>query len=158
MSANTRANGGMTVDVSTILNCAAEKAWHEVQKSSLHLRVIRPLARIVPLPAAPLPDRWEQGRVIQCDCYLFGFVPIGTHTILIETIDHDKYEIQSREHDDLVKRWDHRISIQPIGPDRALYRDQIDIDAGRLTIAVWAWANWFYRHRQSRWRALAKRL
>jgi hypothetical protein len=158
MTTNTRAAGSMKIDVSTILNCSAEKAWREVQNSALLLRIVEPLARIVPLRAAPLPDRWEQGRVVQCDCYLFGCVPIGTRTILIESVDHDKYEIQTREHDALISRWDHRISIHSRGPDRALYRDQIEIDAGRLNVAVWAWANWLYRHRQRRWRALAENL
>jgi hypothetical protein len=39
-----------------------------------------------------------------------------------------------------------------------MYRDMIDVDAGHLTVLVWAWTNWFYRHRQKRWRSLAKRL
>jgi hypothetical protein len=158
MGANTQASVGMKVDVSTVLDCSVEKAWSEVQKSSLHQRVIRPLIRMVALPATPLPDRWEAKRVVRCDCYLFGFVPVGTQTIFIERIDHDRHEIQSREHSPLLKRWDHRVSIEPLDIGRALYRDEIEIDAGWLTIVVWAWANWFYRHRQSKWRPLATNL
>jgi hypothetical protein len=158
MNENARTNGNMVVDVSTVLDCSAEKAWSEVQKSSLHLRVIKPLARIVPLPGSPWPARWEQGRMVQCSLYIFGVVPIGVHTIFLERIDHDRREIQSREHGALIKRWDHHISIQTCGAGRAIYRDRIEIEAGRLTVAIWAWANWFYRHRQRRWRALAKTL
>jgi hypothetical protein len=62
------------------------------------------------------------------------------------------------ENDPLVKSWKHAISIKPLGQDRSIYRDVIDIDAGRLTVLVWAWVNWFYRHRQRRWRAFAKTL
>jgi hypothetical protein len=36
----------MKVDVSTELNCSAIRAWNEVQKSSLLLHVIWPLARV----------------------------------------------------------------------------------------------------------------
>ena len=44
----------MKVDVSTQLDCSAVKAWNEVQKSSLLLHVIWPLARIVPVDRARL--------------------------------------------------------------------------------------------------------
>jgi hypothetical protein len=50
------------------------------------------------------------------------------------------------------------ISVRPLDENRSIYRDVIDIDAGSLTVLVWAWASWFYRHRQRRWRALAKTL
>jgi hypothetical protein len=46
----------MIVDVSTILDCSAAKAWNEVQKSSLHRHVIWPLARVVSA-GAPFPER-----------------------------------------------------------------------------------------------------
>ena len=147
----------MIVDVSTILNCSAAKAWNEVQKSSLHRHVIRPLARLVPV-GAPLPERWSEGHTIQCKLFVFGVIPIGVRTLHIEKIDHKSYEIQSREHDPLIARWDHLVSIKPLADTQSIYRDTIDIDAGSLTFVVWAWANWFYRHRQRRWRALAKTL
>jgi len=147
----------MIVDVSTILDCPAEKAWSEVQKSSLLLHVIWPLARVVPI-GAPLLERWTEGLTIECRLFVFGVVPIGVHTLLIERIDQKSYEIQSRERDPLVARWDHLISIKPLEDSRSIYRDTIRIEAGSLTFLVWAWANWFYRHRQRRWRALAKTL
>jgi len=89
---------------------------------------------------------------------IFGIVPMGVHSVHLEKIDQTKYEIQSREHDPRVAQWDHLISIKPLDESRSIYRDTIEINAGILTIVVWAWANWFYRHRQRRWRALAKTL
>jgi hypothetical protein len=147
----------MIVDVSTVLNCSATKAWNEVQKSSLLLHVIWPLVRFVP-NGAPFPERWSEGLTIQCKLFVFGVIPMGVHTVHIEKIDQGNYEIQSREHDPLIARWDHLISIKPLGDLQSTYRDTIDVDAGILTFVVWAWANWFYRHRQRRWRALAKAL
>ena len=147
----------MIVDVSTVLNCSAAKAWNEVQKSSLHRYIIWPLARVVP-SGPPIPQRWSEGLAIQCKLFIFGVIPIGIHTIHFEKIDQKNYEIQSREHDPLIARWDHLVSIKPLDDSRSIYRDTIDIDAGSLTFVVWAWANWFYRHRQRRWRALAKTL
>jgi hypothetical protein len=75
-----------------------------------------------------------------------------------EKIDHNNYEIQSREHDPLIARWDHLVSVKPLDDGRSILRDMIEIDAGSLTFVVWAWANWFYRHRQHRWRVLAETL
>jgi hypothetical protein len=147
----------MLVDVSTVLNCSAAKAWNEVQKTSLFLYVIWPLVRVVPT-GAPFPERWSEGLTIQCKSFVFGVIPIGVRTLHFEKIDQKNYEIQSREHDPLIARWDHLVAIKLLDDSRSIYRDTIDIDAGRLTVVVWAWANWFYRHRQRRWRALAKTL
>ena len=131
----------MIVDVSTVLNCSATKAWNEVQKSSLLLYVIWPLVRFVP-SGAPFPERWSEGLTIQCKLFVFGVIPMGVHTVHIEKIDQRNYEIQSREHDPLIARWDHLISIKPLGDLQSTYRDTINIDAGILTFVVWAWANW----------------
>jgi hypothetical protein len=40
----------------------------------------------------------------------------------------------------------------------ARLRDEVDIAAGHMTPIVWAFAQVFYRHRQHRWRALARTL
>jgi hypothetical protein len=146
----------MKVNVSTRLNCSAVRAWNEVQKSSLLLYVIWPLARIVSIDGQSFPERWTEGLTIQCRSYLFGFIPIGVRNLHFQLIDHVNFEILILENDPLVKSWKHAISIKPLGQARSIYRDVIDIDAGRLTALVWAWADWFYRHRQRRWRALAK--
>jgi hypothetical protein len=147
----------MIVDISTVLDCPAAKAWEAVQKSSLLLYVIWPLARVVPI-GAPFPERWTEGLTVHCKSFVFGIIPLGVRTVRFEKIDQKNHEIQSREHDPLISRWDHLISIKPLTDSRSIYRDRIDINAGGLTLLVWAWANWFYRHRQRRWRARAKTL
>jgi hypothetical protein len=146
----------MKVDVSTELNCSAVKAWNEVQKSALLQQVIWPLARIASVDGRSFPERWTEGLTVQCRSYLFGFIPAGVRNLHFQRIDQVNFEILTLENDLLVKSWTHAISIKPLGQDRSIYRDVIDIDAGRLTALVWAWADWFYRHRQRRWRALAK--
>jgi hypothetical protein len=118
--------------------------------------VIWPLARIVSVDGRSFPERWTEGLTTQCRSYLFGSIPIGARNLYFQRIDHVNFEILILENDPLVKSWKHAISIKPLGQDRSIYRDVIDIDAGRLTALVWAWADWFYRHRQRRWRALAK--
>ena len=148
----------MRVDVATTLECSAAAAWEEVKTSALLLRVAWPLARILPVSLAKFPERWSEGLTVLCRPVIFGFIPLGVRTLHYESIDEANYEIQTRESDLLVKHWDHLISVKPLGDNRSLYRDTIDIDAGVFTVVVWAWAAWFYRHRQRRWRALAKSL
>ncbi len=148
----------MRVDVATELECPAAKAWEEVQKSALLLHVAWPLARIVPADSGAFPARWQSGLTVRCKLFVFGIIPIGVRTLHFEAVDQQACEIRTREQDPLVRKWDHVIAIRPLGPGRSHYRDTIDIDAGRLTLPVWVWTSWFYRHRQWRWRALARTL
>jgi hypothetical protein len=148
----------MRLDISTQLGCSPAVAWNEVQTSAHLLRVTWPLVKFVPARPATFPERWSQGATIECRPYIFGFIPTGVHTFHFERIDHEKYEIQSCEYSPLIKRWDHLISIKSVGEGRSLYRDMITFDAGTLTFIVWLWASWLYRHRQRRWRAVAKSL
>ena len=148
----------MKVDVSTDLDCSAAKVWNEVQKSALLLHVIWPLTRIGTSGLPDLPERWRQGQEVQCRVYVFGFISLGVRDLYFKKIDQRAYRIVTHESDRLVRSWDHTISVTPLGPNRSKYRDVIDIDAGHLTGLVWAWTNWFYRHRQRRWRALSRTL
>jgi hypothetical protein len=148
----------MKVDISTVLDCPVHKAWDEVQTSALLQRVMWPLVRMAPAGGEPLPERWSDGLTVHLLLYLFNILPIGVRTLHFERLDQERRQLQTREHDPLVRRWDHLISLVPHGMDRTIYRDQIEIDAGPMTLPVWAFANCFYRHRQRRWRVLAKSL
>jgi hypothetical protein len=148
----------MKADLSTKLDCSAAKAWDEVQKSALLLHVMFPLIRIRPVQPSVWPKRWSEGSTIKFKCFVFGFIPIGIRTLRFNQIDHVNHKILTHEYDPLIKQWDHTISVTADGPDATFYRDEIEIDAGASTWIVWAWANYFYRHRQARWRKLAPSL
>ena len=59
----------------------------------------------------------------------------------------------------LMRRWDHRITLQPLSDGRTLYTDDIEVIARHLpwlmTPLSALFAQVFYRHRQRRWRQLA---
>lgn len=148
----------MRVYVETVLDCPPEQVWDEVQRSALLLEVTRPLVRIVPIDAPLFPERWKEGTTVRCRSYLFGVVPLGTRTILFERIDPAVREIQSRESDPLIRRWDHLVRIRSVDEGRTHYSDEIIIEAGWATIFVGLFVQWFYRHRQRRWRKVACRL
>ena len=148
----------MTVRVQSVFDCPPEKVWAELQTSALLREIIWPLMRFRSLDTPDLPEFWTQGSTFHFCIYLFGVIPLGKHTIFIERLDPVAGEIQSREHSALVRHWDHLIRIRPTPDDRTLYSDEIEISAGPLTPLVWAFAQWFYRHRQRRWRRIARRL
>ncbi len=104
-----------------------------------------------------LPETWSQDTTIQIECRLFGSLPLATRTLFFERVDDHSRQIQTREHDRLVRRWDHLISIDEREDGTTLYSDSVEIDAGILILPFWLFAQLFYHHRQRRWRRLARR-
>jgi hypothetical protein len=90
--------------------------------------------------------------------WAFGAVPLGPHTLVMETVDEKMMTMQTRETSPLLRRWDHRIVVAPAGSGQTLYSDTVELDAGPLTPVVGAVARLFFRHRHRRWHALAKEL
>jgi hypothetical protein len=138
--ANLARSRTMTVHVESVLDCPAEKVWNEVQRSALLLEVVRPLVKLVPVDAPCFPERWIEGTSVRCQSYLFGLLSLGTRTIFLERIDSAAREIQSRESDPLIRRWDHRVQVRPTGDSQAHYSDEIVLEAGWLTYFVWLFA------------------
>jgi hypothetical protein len=148
----------MRVHVESILPCDAQRAWAEVQKRALLDEVAWPIVVLRPAGGGTLPERWFTGMTVRCQIYLFGLIPLGTRTLLFDRVDPVRMQIDTREYDPLVRRWDHRISAQPLAAGKCKYSDTIDIAAGWLTPMVWLFAILFYKHRQRRWRLVARRL
>jgi hypothetical protein len=148
----------MRVYVETVLPCPAGKVWNEVRRSDLLLEVARPLVKLVPVDALQFPECWDEGATFRCKSYLFGIIPLGTRTVFLERIDWTAWEIQTRETDPLIHRWDHLIRVRYIGAGLTRYSDEIFIKAGLATFFVWLFAQWFYRHRQRKWRQVVRRL
>jgi hypothetical protein len=151
-------SSAMKVHVECVLPCPAEKAWDVVQRPALLLEVVRPLLGLAPVDAPRFPERWVEGSTVRCRSYLFGLIPFGVRTIFLERIDPAAGEIQTREHDRSIRRWDHLIRVRPAGEGRTRYSDEVVIEAGWATFLVWLFARWLYRHRQRRWREVARRL
>jgi hypothetical protein len=148
----------MRVYVESIFPCPASRAWAGVRTSRLLHEVARPLVRFAAVDARRLPERWQTGETVRCRSFLFGFIPLGVRALHFERVDDAHREIQTREHDALVRRWDDLIRVQPERDNATRYSDEIEIDAGLLTPLVWLFAQVFYRHRQRRWRRIARRL
>jgi hypothetical protein len=149
----------MRAFVQTKLSCAADQAWDRVQTLSLLREVCWPLVTLQPgAGETAIPERWESGATVSLRPRLFGMIPIGTRVLHWENIDAAAREMQTREYDPLIRRWDHRIHVEPVDGGSCSYTDDVEIDAGVLTLPVWLFAQLFYRHRHRRWKRVAKRL
>lgn len=92
---------------------------------------------------------------------LFGVIPLGHQTLNLSGEDlstgsgHPHYLLRDHGKGSWMQRWDHRIQIEADGKG-CRYTDQLEVKAGLLTLPVWLFALCFYRHRQRRWRKLAR--
>jgi hypothetical protein len=146
------------VRLESVLPCSADAAWEEVQKTALLAEIAWPLITFGPAGGDALPERWPNGGTVLVRSCMFGVIPLGTRTLTIEPVAPGAREIQTREHDPLIRRWDHYIRIDEAGHGRCRYLDRVDIDAGALTLPVWLFSQLFFRHRQRRWQRVARRL
>jgi hypothetical protein len=103
-----------------------------------------------------LPQHYDAGKTYRVRLLFFGFIPAWWHEIRIVQLDDTHREILTDERGGAVKEWRHRITVDERGPWKSHYADEIKIAAGPLTPFVWAYAQFFYRYRQRRWRKLAR--
>lgn len=145
----------MRVRRSTELPCDADRAWEELQKPGLLQHVSRPLLSVRFRDGRP--ERWTVGEH-PVSLRLLGVIPLGRQTVGIEVPPSERGEFRLRDNGRgrLVRRWDHLVVIEPLGPGRCRYTDDVEIEAGVLTPVVTAFAWVFYRHRQRRWKRLVE--
>jgi hypothetical protein len=146
----------MQVDISTDLDCSMDDAITHAVTTRLLNFVAYPLIQFTPLEPHIWPQTWVEGTY-WVGVRVFGFVPFGKQAIVISYPDlATGFLLRDNGHSALVKVWDHTISISTAS-GRTRYRDTVTIDAGLFTLPVWLFAQVLYRHRQRRWRLLAKR-
>ncbi|RRD94447.1 hypothetical protein EII17_08090 [Clostridiales bacterium COT073_COT-073] len=139
----------MRVTVETVFECSAKWLFEEVQKTSSFLYITAPLMKFVPCNRC-WNKRWKQ-KNYEMKMFLFGVLPLGKYWICIEK-DLDAMTIRDNGKGDRISKWDHLITIAPLGEQKTKYCDQIDIEAGVVTVFVYLFVQLFYRYRQSRWR------
>jgi hypothetical protein len=145
-----------TITVNTRLDAPADIVWHAVNTPHAFVHVARGMLRY---PAAERLDRpWQVGDHVQGWTLLFGVLPFSYHHITVASIDDDARVLTSDEHGGVIRTWRHDVTVTPIDETACRYEDRIEIDAGWLTPVVAAYASLFYRHRQRRWRMLARLL
>lgn len=131
--------------------------WTALQKVSSLMYVSTPIIGFVPQKGCLLPEIWTIGTIYKLKLYLFGIIPFGDHFIRLVEIDHNEKTIISNEHGKFIKVWNHTIRLKPIDDHAIDYTDEVEIEAGILTLPVWLFAHLFYRHRQKKWKKLLSR-
>lgn len=146
-----------TISRTVHLPARPERVWEHVQTPRLMQYVGKGLVRFAPAGGKRFPDKWTEGEH-KAWLYLFGIIPLGWQVIGIELPPGDGPGRQLRDngHSPLIRRWDHRIIIEPEGTGTR-YTDSIAIEAGFLRPVIARAADIFFAHRQRRLKAIAER-
>ena len=137
----------MIVHRTSVFPANRQVVFTRLQRLETLQQIAAPYATFTPVENEA-ENIWQPGSTSSFRFRLFGLIPFGMHTIHIERFDMDV--IQSRENNELVRVWDHRITLHNLG-DQTKYTDEVDIQAGWKTIFIWLWAKAFYVHRQRAW-------
>jgi hypothetical protein len=144
----------MHIHVESVLPASVGCVWAALQRTETLQHVAAPVLRFRAVEPDGLPSHWSEGVEANLRLYLFGFVPLGGHTIRLPVVDPDRGEIRSQESGRVAPVWNHTIRVSAVSDQATRYTDEVEIRAGVLTVFIWLFAHFFYRHRQRRWRKL----
>lgn len=110
-----------------------------------------------PLDLPDWPDIWKEGAYRAAVSGPLG-IPLGWQILRVSfpPPDGDTRFIRDQGEGQMVRVWDHVISLRPEG-DGTWYSDEVTVEAGWRTPFVAAFARAFYRRRQRRLKALVAR-
>lgn len=145
---------GRRITVTISLPAGVESVWRRMQDVETLRKIARPLVRFV--PSGDDPAVWREGGVFRFRLYLFGFIPVGVHTICVRKMDDSAYEAETEEFDALAEVWNHRITMRALAGGRTRYTDAVDLYAGFFTRPASWFTLLFYKHRQRRWKKLLR--
>lgn len=94
--------------------------------------------------------KWEAGSTPRFHFRLFGFIPLGIHTINVIRFSLEE-GMYTHEENKFVPVWNHEIILEELPDGKCRYTDIVEIYAGWKTVFVALWANCFYAHRQKKW-------
>ena len=139
-----------TVAVTSVFPVSPDEIWERLTRVETLQYIAAPFASFSPLA----PDKemvWREGETSQFRLRIFGFLPVGVHTIEVRRFDSASYTIDTHEGNKSVPIWNHRITISQVEKSTSRYTDEVELGAGWLTGVVYIWSKMFYRHRQRRW-------
>ena len=147
----------MIVHRTSTLDLSAQQAWQALKLRDTFLFITRGVMSYRGSESWP-EVLMSPGAEICTVVYPLGFLPGSVHTFKIFSVDETAREINTNEHGGLIRAWNHTMKIEPVSEVHCRYSDRIEIDAGIWTVAMWSFAQFFYRYRQQRWQILAANL
>jgi len=146
----------MIARISTRLACSERYLWQKIIEPKSLQFVASPLVSFEPMQQGALSGEWQVGIPYPLKLYFLKVIPLGRHTIQLVRIDKETNTMVSQESGRLARTWNHTISFREVAQNVVSYTDEIEIQAGWLTPAIWLFAQLFYRHRQRRWKVLLR--
>ena len=154
----------MRVHLSTPLSAPPEWVAAQLQSTAVFRHITAPLIQFHPARGTEWPTHWAPGE-LALHMRLLGVLPMVPQTVRISIEPAAQRggwpTLRDNGEGVLMRRWDHRITLQPLSDGRTLYTDDIEVIARHLpwlmTPLSALFAQVFYRHRQRRWRQLAAR-
>ena len=101
-----------------------------------------------PVNQGKLDPEWTVGKTHVLKLTFLNALPLGRHRISIASIDRRSNIIKSCESGSLASVWNHTIHFHQVTKCTVCYSDEIEVEAGLITIPVWIFAHFFYCHRQ----------
>jgi hypothetical protein len=148
---------GIKITICSKLNNSINKIWDKILNIETLGEICKPLATFKIITKEKL-IKWELNTEYVFKLFIYGFIPFGTHKIILGTIDNEKNIIKSKEHNNVVKIWNHKIIMEKEEERITNYTDEVEIYAGILTLIIAIWGIIFYKHRQKKWKKIAKTL
>ncbi len=141
----------MRIYQESLLHIGLDEAWEKLQQTKTLAEVARGMMSYDTV--AEWPERWEVGQEINLRPRLFGILSPSDHFVRVVAKDDAQHYIVTEEHGGAIKRWSHCMWLQPLlNGSACIYRDEVLIDAGFFTPAIWLFAKVFYAHRHWRWK------
>jgi hypothetical protein len=143
------------VCISSLFPATTDEIWDKLQQFETLQYIASPYAKFYPIGNTAI--LWTVGQTLRYHLKVFGFIPLGVHTINVIQFDRDALSVYTNEGNTSVPVWNHRIVLQKTAAnDVSSYTDEVEVDAGWKTPVVVLWSNLFYRHRQKKWRKLLR--
>ncbi len=142
----------MKVKITTTIKTNENNMWAELQKTSSLRHIASPILIFKPQKGSSIPEKWSLGVEYNFKLLFLGIIPLGNHSIQLVELDKNKKTIKSSEHSKIIRLWTHIITFQKKNNHSIQYTDDVEINAGILTLPIWLFSQLFYRYRQYRWR------
>ena len=104
----------------------------------------------------PEPAAWEVGKTYTARMFRPGNLPIE-HTIRVVRLDREALVFETDESNATAPVWHHHASVTASGPSDSTVTDTLDVEAGRATLLMAAFAHVVYRYRRYRLRGWLRR-
>ena len=143
-----------SITLTSIFPDSADEIIKRLQSVDTLQYIARPYAIFIPLDREVM---WKEGGKFRFRLFIFGFIPIGVHVIHVDEFSSGgEYRIHTREYNPFMPVWNHTIVLKPLG-EKTQYTDHVVMQARCFSGVAAMWAEFFYRHRQRKWRRLLKK-